>query len=621
MKYLIPFVFFTLFTNILIAQNEKNVESEIKKVTIYQEGAEVTREAKVNLDAGKTTLLFKGLTAQLNSETINVNGDHNLTIVSVSHQLDYLNKAKVSDKILNLENRRLSIKDSLTYVDGVLKVYGNERELILHNKNLGGEDGVDITELKSASDFYRSRLSEIEKKTIDLKREKAQLQINYQELSMQLMELNFDKDAPTSTIKVVVNTQSKSLNNVTVKYLVHDAGWTANYDLRVNAINQPMQLMYKAKVYQNSGEDWNKVDLTLSTGNPNISNYLPELETYKLDFNNYYKTQNTSLPKIRERGSPYSVYGRVIDEFGEPLPFVNIMVQGTTIGTTTDFDGYYRIEIPADFSNLTYSYIGYESVTRNAQPGEVNVQMTESDMQLEEVVVMSSRSSSIAGVSSKTIRSRSTVMQVPLAIAKRETSTEFEIEIPYTIPSDNEQYDVSMVEYQVPTSYSYTSIPKLSQDAYLTANIPDWNQYEMIDGNANIFFEGIYQGQTYLDLQSFDDTLALSIGRDQDIAIEREVLKELAKKSTLGSQIKDLKAWKITIKNNKSTNIELNVKDQFPLSVNSDIKVEQLESTGANLNEDTGELSWKLNLAPGEKKELIIKYEVKYPKSRNLIVD
>jgi len=605
-----------------IAQNEKVVESEIKKVTVYQEGAEITRQAKIDLQKGKSVLIFNGLSSKLDSKSIQAKGDNNLMIVSISQSIDYLNKVKVTSEIEALEQQKLAIKDSLSLLDGLLIVYQQEKEMIIANKAIGGDNGVDITELKNAASFFRSRLMEIENKTKELEKRKFNLKIDFIEVSKQLLELNSKSNVPTSEVKVVVSVKTAMQYKVDLKYIVQDAGWEPNYDIRIADVNRSLDLFYKAKVFQNTDEDWKNVNLILSTGNPNISNYKPELSTYYLTFNNYYK--KTTRP-IVQNNEPYkgSVHGQITDsETGEPLIGATVLVKGTTQGTVSDMNGEYQINMPWDKNLLVFSYIGYAEHEQYVNSGQVNVSLVPDLMELEEVVVVGygSTSSALQGRAAGVNVSKQKE-HIPLAIEKRQTSTEFEIEIPYSIPSDNQPYDVTMIEYQVAASYQYSAVPKLSDDAYLIAKIPDWTKYKMISGVANLFLQGIYQGETYLDLKGFEDTLNISVGRDKDILISREIQKDYSTKSVIGSYKKELKAWEITIKNNKNTAIDLVIEDQFPISKVDDIKIEQIESSGAEINEDDGKLTWELKLEPKEKKVLIVKYEVKYPKNRNLIVE
>ena len=65
------------------------------------------------------------------------------------------------------------------------------------------------------------------------------------------------------------------------------------------------------------------------------------------------------------------------------------------------------------------------------------------------------------------------------------------------------------------------------------------------------------------------------------------------------------------MKNNKSESVKVTVEDQFPVSTVDDIKVVLVDNGGAEVDEKEGKLTWKLNLKPGEKKELKFSYSVK----------
>jgi uncharacterized protein (TIGR02231 family) len=143
----------------------------------------------------------------------------------------------------------------------------------------------------------------------------------------------------------------------------------------------------------------------------------------------------------------------------------------------------------------------------------------------------------------------------------------------------------------------------------------------LLNGDVNLFFKGIYQGKTYFDLSTVEDTLTLSVGRDRDIQIKRESLKEFARRSVVGSNRREQRVWEITVKNNKSFEVSIDIEDQIPVSRLGDIKIEQVEHVGAKLDEATGRVKWNLNLKPGEQRKLTLKYTVRYPQNRKLLVE
>jgi hypothetical protein len=623
MKSYITFFVLISFVQLTFSQTEKIIASEIKNVIVYEQGALVNRVAKVNIAKGKTTLVLNSLTSKLDPSNIQIFVENeSVTLLSVNHEIDYLNKDKANAAVQELEDRKVRIADSTKVLKDVKTVYAEEKSMILANKSIGGDqNGVSVTELQNAANFFRSRLMDIEVKTSQVDKEILVLNKNLITLSQQLQELNAKFNEPTSLIKIVVSASSSVTSDINVSYIVNDASWSPNYDLRVKNISQPLSLTQKAKVIQNTNEDWKDVKLTLSTGNPSISNNMPLLAPYYLTMNNYYnKAQAPAYNKSKQTFNG-TITGIVRDESGEPIIGCNVTVKGKNIGAITDLDGRFTIQdIASPNEMVEFSLVGYSSVVLPANTNFNNIILNGNDQLLQEVVVTGYAAGlQIDRDNNPPVRQKKEV--IPVAIQKQQTTTDFVIDIPYSIPSDDKPYDVSMVEYNIPAEFSYIATPKLSDDVFLQAKIKDWTQYNLSNGNANIFFEGIYQGNSFLDFNSFSDTLAFTIGRDKDIAIERVAQKEFTSKTFLSNDVKELKAWDINIKNNKDEAISIKVEDHYPISKTDEIKVELLDFSGAERNKDTGLLNWKINVAPKQKKKLTLKYEVKYPKYSKVIIE
>lgn len=372
----------------LLAQTEKNVESAIKDVTLYQQGVLVSRTARSIIPKGKSTLIFSGLSSKIDTKSIQAKISNGGTIVSVTHNIDYLNKNKVSKEVSVLEQNRKRIEDSLKILKSFKTVYYNEREMILSNKSIGGKNGVNVTDLQTAATFFRNRLSEIETKLNLIDRRTYQLRLNMMDIAKQLAELNAQLDMPSSVVKVVVSSEKQMEGNVKLEYIIDEAGWTPNYDVRIKDVDSPLSLTYKAKVFQNTGEEWKDVNMTLSTGNPSISNYKPVLNTYYLTFNNYYRAPS-NLRTSAVKPVAGTVTGIVTDaETGEGIPGVTIVDKETSKGTSTDANGQYKIDMTKGVGTLLYSFIGFEGQQQNVRAGStMNVSLKPSNVKLEEVIV------------------------------------------------------------------------------------------------------------------------------------------------------------------------------------------------------------------------------------------
>lgn len=197
-------------------------------------------------------------------------------------------------------------------------------------------------------------------------------------------------------------------------------------------------------------------------------------------------------------------------------------------------------------------------------------------------------------------------------------NTEFVISVPYTIKSDGKPYLVEIQETELPVNYSYLSIPKKDTDAFLLGRVTGWGKYNLLPGDANVYFEGTFVGSSYLETSTTNDTLDVSLGRDKGIVIKRKKVDELCKNQKIGGTHKTSRGYEIDVRNNKSKEVTIKIQDQIPLSSYKEIEVVVNEKGGAEYNEQTGELTWNLTLAAGETKTLKFSFEVKYPKEYNI---
>jgi uncharacterized protein (TIGR02231 family) len=205
-----------------------------------------------------------------------------------------------------------------------------------------------------------------------------------------------------------------------------------------------------------------------------------------------------------------------------------------------------------------------------------------------------------------------------VSIQDNQLNVVFDIDLPYDVPSNGKEQSVILKDFKVPVVYNYFTMPNMDPEAYLLGDLPDWESLNLLPGEANIIFEGTYTGKTRIDPASTDDTLHLTLGRDKRVVVTRELLKDFSSVKFLGSNKKQIYTYEITVKNNKKEKVPIILKDQYPLSTNKDIEVELLQHDGAAINEETGVLTWKFELAPGEVKKVRLSYSVKYPKERKL---
>jgi uncharacterized protein (TIGR02231 family) len=518
------------------AAEQQDVKSQIKEVTVFLQGAQISRQARINIPKGTSTLAFRGLSLNIDPQSIQARGEGNFIILSLLHQVNYLSGAHKTAGVQALQDTLKLLEDRLAQVGGKQAVMKSEEELLIANRNLGGNDRtITMADLKQAADFYRARLTEIKTAEIRLAAETGQLTDKIAKVRNQLNSLDTNK--PTSEILVNISADESTSGTLWISYTVNDAGWFPVYDIRAKDVQNPVQLIYNARVYQNTGEDWDHVAVKLSTANPQQRGEKPVLQPWFIDFEQpgpLLREFNQVESKEKKMAYMPPVVAEEKDEAAAPMA--------------------------ATAASLT----------------EVN---------------------------------------------ENQTNLEFNIRIPYDIPADNKQYTINIQESTLPATYEYFCAPKLDREAFLLARITGWENLNLLPGEINLFFEGTYVGKSTLNVRNTNDTLDLSLGRDKGIVVTRVKMKDFTEQKTIGSNIRETRAWEITVRNTKRQALNLRIEDQFPVSMNRDIVIEPQEFTGAAYNKETGQVVWKLKLEPSEEKKLRLSFAIKFPRDKRVFVD
>lgn len=531
-------LFFALCAFVSFSQS-KSITAPITDVTLFLSGAQVTHKGDVNLKRGENTLVLSGLTAGMDVNSIQILGNKEYTILSVKHQMNYTSKVS--------NTRVRSIQDSIKLLNfqtaeraSLRAVYQEEKAFLQANRSIKGDNNLLIREdLSEMADFYRARMKEIEYKILDLNQTDRENSEKLQHLQTQLSQLQSQNVTNPSEIEFVVTTDEDKKADVVITYLATNAGWTPYYDLRAEDIESDIEFTYRAKVWQGTGADWKRVNLTISTGNPNVGAQVPALNPWYV---NIY--------------SPQAYRGRAKSEAWAD-------------------DMYNK---PAAMAS------GYVA------------EMDKSSYMLNSMQTSASFTT----------------------IVSNSVSTEFKISIKYDIASDNQPVEVVMQKQRLKASYKYVTIPKLEAAAYLQADIIDWMQYSLLSGESNIYFKGTFVGNGYIDPALSNDTLQLSLGRDNAITVKRDQVKDFCKTSVFGVKKSTSKAYEITIVNTKKKPINIEVYDQVPLTQNADLEVAVEELSGATQDTATGKVTWKMTIEPEKTEKRQLRFTVKYPK-KNLI--
>lgn len=257
--------------------------STITGVTVFLEGAEITRTVTVDVPAGPSDVRLTGLPVSLVAESVTAGLSGNAQMLTVSCRPAPVQAPERTEALRQLQAEWTTCKDQLAQTLLQQQVLADEYAFLQDNRKVGGMRGARLDEIQRMADYYRQRLEEIACARLHMQKEQAALEAKQERLSSQLAA--YPDVAEPSSVDIVVELAAAAACpvQITVSYFVPCAGWRPSYELRVTDTTHPALLICKGDVYQHTGEDWVTVPLVLSSGRPSLHGEPPELRPWYLD--------------------------------------------------------------------------------------------------------------------------------------------------------------------------------------------------------------------------------------------------------------------------------------------------------------------------------------------------
>lgn len=548
-------------SNVLFADDKKIRKASLTEATVYTNGVQLRSKAFYSATSGINEIIIEGVSGNIDPKTIQVSATGKVIILDSKYSIYYpkLTHEETAGEVKKVRVQILKLKDSILYLSYDLNDIQDEINVYTEAKNILKNNGVmrsqgkvndSIILLKEALELYTFKMNQLNKKLSTLRKTKnAKTRID-KRMKDRLNRLNNhlgsignqnNNNKPIPRITVTLSANAPTSGNISFSYLASGAGWTPLYDIRSESTQGKIFMNYKAEVYQNTGLDWKKIKLNISTNNPYANKTKPELNPWYLSYVEYKK----EYENVRKDRSNKKVY------------------------------------------NL------------NSAPAEAayNRGFYMEDA-LEETPAMNAN------------QFTNVVQQL--------ISAEFKIDLPYNIASNGQKHMVLVQNSELKTNFKYYSVPKIDQNVYLVAEMLKVDELQLIPSKANIFFDGSYIGETYIDPTNMNDTLHLSLGKDPNIQIKRRLLSSKCKEKVIGDKIEKSLAYTIEVKNLKSSSIELVIQDQIPITTNEDIEIDKINIGKAKRIERTGKIEWNVKLKPKESKTFDFDFRIKYDKSKRI---
>lgn len=595
-------VFIILFAIISINSfaNEENniVASQLKTATVYKSGAELTHTANANLKQGNNELVIDNIANQLDINSIQIKTASAVTLMGVEFNNNYLIPVEKSNRIKNLEDSLYKLQKASEKLNEALNNNNELYDVLRANRDIKGtQTGMSVAELTKLMDYYKTKLAELQESKEALTEKVKKIDEVKNKLQNQIAEETKKNTTTAGRLVLQLSVAIAGKYDFTISYIANNAFWTPYYDVRVDDIKSPMRLITKAKISQTTGIDWKQVKLSLSTSMPSQWGNAPILSAWYLAYINPVYRMNKQLATMN---SIQSMGEKVSADYAyAPGAASEVKIRG--YGSTQSQEPLYIVNgnemSKEEFSKISSSAIKNINVLKDANATSM----------------YGSRGAN--GVVVVTLKEG---LDDYVSIADNTLNLAYDIDLPYDVPTNGKAQTATIATQEINAGYKHYAVPKLDKDVYLLAEIADWGKLNLMPGEANIIFEGTYVGKSFIDPNSTNDTLNLTLGRDKRVVVKRDKMIDYSSVKFLGSNKLQKFTYQLTVKNTKKEAINLLLKDQFPLTTNKEIEVELIEDGGAEVNNEISVLNWKLNLAAGETRKIKFTYSIKYPKDKVL---
>lgn len=504
-------------------------EIDVKQATVFLQGAKVFGSTNVTLQKGRNTVKIINLPNDLDENTYKINLEKNTTLLSITPQNNNLKNNELTDGEKKLDDERKKFQRQVNLLNIQIKNLTGEQNIINDNLKVSTNDkSTPQEQLIKLTEFYRKRMLEIDNQVFLLTEQKTTFDESIAKINKQFTEEQTHKTQNRKELILEILAENEMNLNLGVSYIVSNAGWIPSYDLRAQSTKKPLEIIYKGKIYQKTGQDWNNIKLFVSTYRPSYNQNRPILSPLYV--------------------AEYTAYNNEDAKVG------------------------YMQKAKAEISN---SY-------------QIRAEVA-------------------------------SISQIPVAtVSDNQMNILYELNYNQTIISQEKEQYVILDKKNVEANFKYHTVPKLNNQVFLMAFVKNWQNLNLISGEANIYFEDNYIGKTNITSNYVKDEFPISLGIDERIVVKRTKLEDKTAQKSFNSNKWETESYEISIRNNTKESIELEILDQIPLSENQKITVKTLNIGDGNYDEKTGSILWNRKINSGVSEKINFSYEVKYPKEMQI---
>lgn len=525
-------------------------------VTVYPDRAAITRLAQIDVVAGEQVVELSDLPLSLNEASLQADGSgtSSVTIMELTSRIEH-REQNVNQRVLDLEKGKKEIDDQLNVLAEQNRLLEAEAASLKNVETAMTHPGGAETprpsfkELSEMLPFLSGERKRISEKTAALEKQREPLRDKLRVIEEQLAELRGTGAKAFRTVSIRLQAAAPGKFDLKVSYQVPQASWFPSYDARLRSASRVLELSYFGSVRNGTGEDWSSVALTLSTAQPSLGGGAPEPRPWIVDV---------------LRPAPAPVAMREAQDAAQIEAFA--------------------VSSEANFKRARET----KAVAFGA----------------------------VAPINAR----QNVVSRVDSAL----TSASFKIDAAITIPSDNNAKKVAIAQAKLPTSLLYKTTPKLREAAFLGAKATNSTDFPLLPGPVNVFLEDAFVAASHIKSVMSGEKFDLALGVDEGIAVKRRLVNRFAEDTGLTSKGRRVTYDILTsVTNNKKSAELVEVKEPIPVSRDEKIEVHMITPSERDLGSPEsnkeitrdleGRITWRINLKPGEKREIPLKFSVEHP--------
>jgi hypothetical protein len=629
------------------------VASRITDVTVYQGQALVTREVSVPEGDGTFELVVAPMPAQTVDGSLYTEGADGLRVLSTR----FRTRAVKDDTRQEVRAKEEQLRKLRAEIQSLQKEVSVQEEDLKYLQKLEGFTGTALTNLTKEGRLDSEAILKLSRYIMETRGDKSKGEVDIQQrlqadteavefATRQLAELSAGSSRVERDAVIVVHKARPQAGTVRLGYLVGSASWSPQYRLRGGAADATVRLEYLAAVFQQTGEPWPGVRVTLSTARPSLDAAPPDLLPLKMAVAGGEDTGPIEAPDDRSQ--------RVVDELGKaiPMPFaqetplddVIKYIRTSTKGQAFP-DGIPIYIDPLGMQEAERSLNSTVTIDVAQVPLRTSLKLILKQLGLtyqlkDGLLTITSEDSAdrangaedvlphqvVRGVEGLTMeqaqafggarlnQAAASDQAAELRVAdgsganasateKDSPSVAFPIAGRIDIPSRRDPQLLEVARIDLAAEFYAKAVPVLTPRVYRLAKLTNKSEFVLLPGEATVYVGGDFVGRMRLPLVAAGEPFIGGFGVDPQLQVSRRLIRK-SRSVQGGNQIFDYE-FRIGLRNYRSNPVKVQLWDRLPKP--------QGESVAVNLVKTSVDLSADAAYQRTAKMDNMLRWDVEVP--------